>query len=189
MSASIQPVPQGAASRSLFMQWLRNTPLAECWAFWLSRRRGRDLPFKNSIDPVEMPRAILPSLFLYERTAEGRFRCRLAGTRLVTLFQHDFTGRYLDEQLPPVAAADRVRLFSAVLDEARPVVYGGQLAAVNREWMPFRRLLLPVSSDGTARDTVFGMLLAGSAQLAEAETASFEAFASDEDLASPADQA
>jgi hypothetical protein len=142
-----------------FAGLIKDTLLAECWAFWRSCRDGRAVPLKACLDPVAMPRRILPHLFLYERTSDGRFRCRLAGTGVCEMFHNDPTGKYLDDMIPPLAQERRIQLYRAVLDRERPVVFEGHIAEPGREWIPFLRLLLPISSDGVATDTVFGMVI------------------------------
>ncbi|HWK45497.1 MAG TPA: PAS domain-containing protein [Stellaceae bacterium] len=142
-----------------FAKLVEDSPLSGCWKFWRSRRDGRQVPLKRRLDPVEMPRQILPHLFLYERTAENRFLCRLAGTGLCSMFAEDPTGRHLDELIPPAAQRSRIVLFEETLNQQRPIVYEGHIAQPGREWVPFLRLLLPVSSNGVAADMVFGMVV------------------------------
>jgi hypothetical protein len=172
-----------------FASLTKDTLLAECWAFWRSCRHGRPVPLKAYLDPVEMPRRILPHLFLYERTSNGRFRCRLAGTGVCEMFHDEPTGKYLDDLIPPPAQESRLRLFRAVLDQARPIAFEGRLGEPGREWIPFVRLLLPISSDGVATDIVFGMVIFRNPsrfpKLVSPELGSLGAirFATDDDLA------
>jgi hypothetical protein len=172
-----------------FAGLIRDTLLAECWMFWRSCRHGRSVPLKAYLDPVEMPRRILPHLFLYERTSNGRFRCRLAGTGVCEMYHNDPTGKYLDDMIPPPARESRIRLFRAVLDQERPIAYEGHIAEPGREWIPFLRLLLPISSDGFTADTVFGMVIFRNPsrfpKLTSPELGSLGAiaFATDDDLA------
>jgi len=161
----------------------------DCWAFWQSRRRENAIPVRRDIDPIDMPLRILPNLFIYERNADGRFRCRLFGSELCAKFAEDATGRYLDEMLPDNARAKRLEIFSTVLDQRRPGVYVGRLVATRREWLSFRRLLLPVSSDGSAADLIFGMVIFPSVREGEpfdahaSEKVNIVAYATDADLA------
>ncbi|HLZ66063.1 MAG TPA: PAS domain-containing protein [Aliidongia sp.] len=147
------------APRSDFQALLSGTPLADCFEFWRSRRTGAAVPPKAAIDPVVMPRHILPFLFLYERTIDGRFRCRLAGTSVCAAFQNDPTGRYLDDLILPTVRASRIRLFEGVVERARPVVYGGNVAEPGRTWIKFRRVMMPIAIRGAAADGIFGMVI------------------------------
>jgi hypothetical protein len=142
-----------------FLDVLRGTALEECLNFWRDRRQANDVPLKAAIDPVEMPRHILSNLFIYQQMADGRFRCRLAGTEICRVFGHNPTGLYLDDLVVPSAAPSRQRLFSRVLERRTPVVYGGRLVHSEHSWVRFRRLLLPVSANGERPDHVFGMVI------------------------------
>lgn len=143
-----------------FLDCLGGSGLRDCFDFWRGCRDGERAPLKTRIDPVQMPVKILPNLFIYE-TIEGRYRCRLAGTEIVTVFHDDPTGRYLDELVSPAAVAGRTRLYDGVVRSGLPVVYGGSLAPASGSpsWVSFRRLLLPVSTTGTSIDIVFGMVV------------------------------
>src|SRR5258707_11609367 len=116
-----------------FAGLIKNTLLAECWVFWRSCRHGRSVPLKAYLDPVAMPRRILPHLFLYDRTSDGRFRCRLAGTGVCEMYHSDPTGKYLDDMIPSPARESRIRLFRSVLDQERPIAYEGHIAEPGRE--------------------------------------------------------
>ena len=142
-----------------FLDALRGTPLEACLNFWRGRRQAGQTPRKSAMDPVEMPRRILPNLFIYQQMEDGRFRCRLAGTELCRVFRHNPTGLYLDGLVVPGAVASRQRLFTQVLERELPVVYGGRLVHTPESFVRFRRLLLPVSATGARADHVFGMVV------------------------------
>jgi hypothetical protein len=142
-----------------FQALLSGTLLADCFEFWRSRRNGLAVPTKRTIDPVEMPIGIIPFLFLYERTDEGRFRCRLAGTAVCAAFQSDPTGRHIDEMILPAVLPGRQRLFEGVVERALPVAYSGMVAEPGRTWIKFRRLMMPIAIRGTAADGIFGMVI------------------------------
>lgn len=155
-SGNVSPVL--SATEPSFLDHLSGTGLQACFEFWRGCRQGEHPPLKARIDPVAMPRQILPNLFLYELVGH-RFRCRLAGTAIVAAFDDDPTGRYLDDMVSADAVDGRTRLFTGVIERAVPVVYGGQLARTGRSVLSFKRLLLPVSTTGASVDIVFGMVI------------------------------
>ncbi|HEV2675758.1 MAG TPA: PAS domain-containing protein [Aliidongia sp.] len=142
-----------------FQAMLSGTPLEDCFAFWQSRRAGRPAPPKSIIDPVAMPQHIIPHLFLYERTGDGRFRCRLAGTAICEAFQHDPTGQYLDDMILPSVRISRIRLFEDVVERVLPIAYSGNVAEAGRTWIKFRRLMMPITIGGSVPDGIFGMVV------------------------------
>ena len=74
--------------------------LSAVWEFCAARRRGRPMLSRADIDPVEMPRFVLPYLVLFDVFDEGaRFRWRLSGTAVVDRFGRDATGRFGEEIL------------------------------------------------------------------------------------------
>ena len=154
------PDSTDARHRTLsFAEHLADTGLEKCFRFWLAHRRGDRMPPKSALVMSRMPPDILPNLFLYERTPEQRFRCRLAGTAVAQQFGKDPTGCHLDELIVPASLESRAALFRRVLDTQCPVVYGGQLANSEHGWKPFKRLLLPVTDEDGASAFLFGMVL------------------------------
>jgi hypothetical protein len=181
---------QPKSPQTEFLAMLGGTPLEDCFAFWLSRRNGRPVPHKAAIDPVLMPQRIIPHLFLYEHTNDGRFRCRLAGTAVCAAFQNDPTGRYLDEMILPDMFESRARLFRGVVERAVPVAYSGNVAEAGRTWIKFRRLMMPITIGGERADGIFGMVVfpgfeprRSSPKLVDQGMPEVEAWAEAEDLA------
>lgn len=141
-----------------FLQATCNTALEACVQFWSDNRAENGLPRKDAIVMGRLPRKILPHVFLYEHTAEGRFRCRLAGTAITREFGQDPTRFHLDELIVPGSLESRLVLFRGVLEKRRPVIYGGRLANTEHQWKPFRRVLLPIADGDGAPRFVFGMV-------------------------------
>jgi hypothetical protein len=130
---------------------LADPGLAGLYDLWvrLGRELGR-LPYRQEIDPLDLPPHVLPTMLVLEREASGRFHCRLAGTAMAEYFGFDPTGAYLDEVMPPEAARVRARLYERVLDERRPVVCRFKFAVPGREFIANDRLYVPAL--GTAPD-------------------------------------
>ncbi|WP_341705614.1 PAS domain-containing protein [Ferrovibrio sp.] len=114
-------------------------------AYWSGRRGGRPLPLRPDIDPLDMPRRLLPHLVLAEPLGDGSrtVRFRLVGTELVQRRGRDLTGKTSAEFTGDYR--DYVEgLYAAVLDKGRPFY-----AETTRQWPEegssrVRRLLLPV---------------------------------------------
>ena len=144
-----------------FLDAIREPELKELYRFWLGKRQGRPVPLRRDIRPAEIDYRYLPNLFIYRREADGRFRCILIGTEMVSVFHRDETGMFLDEILPPSARENRLALFARCVDESRPVYYAGPAMIHTRERRSVARLLLPLASDGALADHIFGMALFG----------------------------
>lgn len=127
---------------------------------WCQARAANDgtLPVRAQMDPCDLPRSILPFMFVYERLGD-RLRCRLSGTRMRDLFGNDGTGLFLDQMIAPHTVPGRSALFHRTLDGGLPLLYRGFLVPVGKGWRGFNRLLLPVAvRAGEPATQVMGMV-------------------------------
>ena len=68
--------------------------------YWLTARGPRRQPAHGDIDPLQIPRPLLPHLVLTDVIHDPlRLRYRLIGTFVTALAGRDATGRWLDESL------------------------------------------------------------------------------------------
>lgn len=139
-----------------FVDAIADAEIRDVYRYWLNKRAGGRIPLKVSIDPVEFAPGWLPNLFMYRLEGE-RFRCILVGTEIVRVFGRDETGMFLDEIVPPAHAASRQRLFERAARDRIPVYYAGPALLPKRQRRRVSRLLLPLSSDGTTADHIFGI--------------------------------
>jgi hypothetical protein len=173
-----------------FLDKIREPELKDILLYWLGKRSGRAVPLRKDIGPAGIDPRHLPHLFMYRYEANERFRCVLAGTEIVKIFQRDETGLYLDEILPAHSRNSRLKLFARCVEDQRPVYYAGPALIPTRDRRRVGRLLLPLSSDGELSDHVFGIVrfgaildsLPGGRPFPEVEEPAVIAVASDEDL-------
>lgn len=129
--------------------------------FWARhwQENGGTAPTRAQMDPCELPRPILPVMFIYERLGD-RLRCRLAGTRMRDLYGIDGTGLFLDQMVQGSAAPGRSALFHRCLDGGLPLLFRGFLVPSSKGgWRGFSRLLLPVAKrPGEPATQVMGMV-------------------------------
>jgi hypothetical protein len=116
-------------------------------AYWSARRDGARLPQRSDIDPLDMPRRLLPHLALAEPagSGDGAIRFRLVGTEVVQRTGRDATGKTSADILQGAYRAYIEGLYATVLAKAQPLY-----AETTRQWPEegssrVRRLLLPVS--------------------------------------------
>jgi hypothetical protein len=131
--------------------WLRD--ILAAWKNW----RGPDgtVP-RAAIDPTVLPRSAVQFLFIYELTGE-RWRCALSGTGIGLRAGFDPSNRNLEDMLIGNALQARVKLFGETLTRGRACVYSGWLAVVDRPYVRFERLLLPVTGRSSGvHDALFG---------------------------------
>jgi hypothetical protein len=139
-----------------FRRDLNDPGLIRFYDYWAALRRGRALPSRRDIDPLQVPRGYLPNLMLIDVLDEPRrYRYRLVGTNVVAATGQDRTGRFFDEV--PFFAANPAVLdqYETVAETRRPLhslePFTNLITGATYE---VDRLLLPLSDDGTRVNTV-----------------------------------
>ncbi len=153
----MQPVMISDALRCDRMQ----SPIVrQAYTYWCGKKRGRALPARGDIDPVEMPR-VLPNISLVEReTPSGRYRYRLLGSALVEALGHDPTGRYLDEIYPDFEHSESKRYRDQVFEMGKPSHRIGRPSLrFPTDFYTVERLYLPLAEDGRRVDMMLGVLV------------------------------
>lgn len=138
-----------------FRASLTDPGLAGLYDLWarLRDQLGR-LPYRREIDPLDLRPGVLPAIMVLEREESGRFRCRLAGTLLTEIYGFEPTGWYLDDVVPPEAAAVRQRMYERVLQERRAAFCRIRFAVPGREFIASDRLYVPAFGETADRATV-----------------------------------
>jgi len=133
----------------------REPRLSAIFDYWTSKCRDGRVPVRRDIDMVEIPPKVLPLLMLFDvlpAKAGYRFRYRLIGTTVAQYIGHDHTGRCIDEVIPADRAAAILPSLVAAIDTGLPNTLEAPFAFPNRDFNFVRRLVLPLSADGTAVD-------------------------------------
>ncbi|MDF1794740.1 MAG: PAS domain-containing protein [Thalassobaculaceae bacterium] len=127
-----------------FRAALPDPGLLGLYDYWrsLRERLGR-LPRRSEIDPLDLPTDVLSGMMVLEREAAGRFRCRLAGTRMREAYGFEAAGLYLDDVMPPEAAAVRMRIYERVLGDRCAAFIRIRVAIPGREFVASDRLYVP----------------------------------------------
>ncbi len=136
------------------------SPQAEgFWAYWNDKRRGRRLPARADIDPVEM-KPWLGEVLLLDVIEGGRdFRYRLVGAMIAYRTGHDMTGKLLSEMpVDPAIGAAYLRDHRQAVETRAPVLARyDYLSARDGRPVKFERLLLPLGDDGETVNMLLGL--------------------------------
>lgn len=74
---------------------------SEIFHFWKGRCQAGGLPGVQEMDPVELPRTVLPFIILLDVCENPtRFRYRLTGTKIDQVQNRNISGTYVDEHNP-----------------------------------------------------------------------------------------
>lgn len=124
---------------------------------WNKLRGARGMPAPEDIDPLRLPRQILPhvSLLEIERNPELRFRWRLLGTHITTWLNRDMTGRYWDDIYDARTLAKLARGPRWVIEHMAPLRCMGSNFRVDDTYLRSESLDMPLSSDGKVVDRLF----------------------------------
>jgi hypothetical protein len=145
---------------------LRDDPLLAALVDYWERKRGeRAMPRRRDIDPLDMPRPLLPHLELVEFGDGGRPRYRLVGTAIVDAMGRDMTGRFLDTVLVGEHAAFVDRLHRAAQTACRPVYGLCWLRIGEGRGLSIRRLVTPLSEDGATVTMTLGATRLGNGEV------------------------
>lgn len=124
--------------------------LAECLRVWRRDAVGR-LP--STIDPLELPVAVIKGISLFRRDpASGDWQVWLAGSLLTEGHGREMRGTGLADGIPPDDLPVVRRDIERAMARGEPDLVRREFQDPNDRWWSFVRLLLPLSSDGTARD-------------------------------------
>jgi hypothetical protein len=137
-----------------FREQLGEPDLIRFYDYWTSLRGDRVMPSRKDVDPLHIPRELLPNLMLIDVLREPRrYRYRLIGTHVVTATGEDRTGRTFGNVGFFKDHPDILDQYDRVVDTGQPLhslepftnFASGSTYEVDR-------LLLPLSSDGRTVD-------------------------------------
>lgn len=140
---------------------------ATLYDYWRGKCRDGRLPARCDIDPLDLPRSMLPNMLLLDverADTAPRFRVRLAGTGFVALYGFEVTGRYFDELAPAAAIAPLMEALHTIVETREPRYLASPLTAPNKNFRWIKRFALPLAADGETVDMViawFAVIAAG----------------------------
>jgi hypothetical protein len=120
-------------------------------AYWNHQRRGRAVPDRADIDPVDIGAGLLPHVALVDVIDGGaRFRNRLVGTAITERWGFETTGCFLDEIMSAGGYREFIHDLYRDACQHRAPVYSSSLFRWDvGSHMSTRRLYLPLTYGGT----------------------------------------
>lgn len=125
------------------------------FAYWAGLRKGGRLPSRADIRPVDI-KTFLPMLSLTEVVPDGRFRIRLAGTGLFSVYGAEITGRTLHEIYAGAAAEYWRRELAAIVSDRQPAIGVHSLGWRGAPHLSVLWMRLPLSGNGEDVDMILG---------------------------------
>jgi hypothetical protein len=142
----------------------RDRRLQQFFDYWLTLAQSRDaLPSRQTIDPLQMPRRLIPNLFIaeviYETGHQARYRFRLLGQEISDRgyvrpgdYLHELGNKSGSESLEPHyrdCLNGRIWLRHTNLEWSDP----------RRSFIHYDVLLLPLARDGRDVDAMIGLVI------------------------------
>jgi hypothetical protein len=116
-------------------------------AYWEGKKRGRDMPSRDDIDPTELVK-FLPYISIIDAVPDARrFVYRLVGTMEVEVRGYDPTGKSVGDAFFAASAEAAMANYQRVCDSREPFYEQDAFQVVDR-WINEANLFLPLSDDG-----------------------------------------
>jgi hypothetical protein len=116
--------------------------------YWLAKCGNRSMPARADIDPVEVPRQLLPGICIVDVvTDERRYVYRLVGTGDVEVRGNDPTGKSVLEGYFGPSAEDALSCYDRVVATCAPLLDPTPFTAPSGKWINEETLFLPLSDD------------------------------------------
>lgn len=127
--------------------------------YWSDKCDGREMPARQNIDVLDLAEH-LGRLNLLDVLGKNLFRFRIHGSAIANPDRRDLTGMTNNDYSDPTFRDLVTRHYQECVDERAPV-YHYVLGSLNGDPFEYRRLTLPLSSDGET----FDMLIASPVRL------------------------
>lgn len=153
----------GAVEEEVLQSVRLEQPLDGLYRHWLGKKRGRPMPCRSDIDPLEIPGEIWPYTMLLDVLWNGdtpRFRYRRVGDVFWRDAAGEPTGKFVDQVLSKRAGYRDyvVGIYEEMARKRLPLYTENSFTLEGRSApMLTRRVSLPLSNDGEA----VNMVLAG----------------------------
>jgi len=119
------------------------------YQYWLARCKGRRMPARSDIDPVEIPPRLLRDMCLVDVVPdERRYVYRLVGTGDVEVRGEDPTGKSVLESFFAPSAEDALGCYDRVVATGAPFLDPNPFTAPTGRYVTEETLFLPLSDDG-----------------------------------------
>jgi hypothetical protein len=119
---------------------------------WEERRGARTLPCRRDFLPEELKAWMGHLAIVSLHDGPRRFFAELAGEMVVQYDGADFTGKYLEDAIPPRVVAALVAPYDAAIEHRRPVYCRIGPGPLRGRITSVDRLILPCGTDGETID-------------------------------------
>ncbi|KKJ78660.1 hypothetical protein WH95_00795 [Kiloniella litopenaei] len=127
----------------------------QLYDYWDSKRGDRFAPCRGDIDPIDFPH-LLPNLCLYKVHRNPlRYEATLMGTRVVEIWGIDYTGKFVEDIVLGPVYDQVTEQFKYVVTHKEPTLNDLDASWLDKDYVKYSRLMLPLSENGTDVDRLF----------------------------------
>jgi hypothetical protein len=126
--------------------------------YWLERCSGPLLPARRAIDPIDLKSCLANLLLIDVGEPPRRYRYRLFGTGLVTLYGREMTGKFVDEINDDAVRGAAFQAYDEVIARHAPI-FSTLTFVIDYRRISYDRLLLPLAADGHTITMVMGAII------------------------------
>ena len=137
---------------------IQSPVLRRLYAYWDERRRGRLMPARRDLDPLDFSFALGHVLLIDVLENPRRFRFRLHGSELVSRAGYDMTGKMVDELPDPENRSVLLRRCRELVNTRQPYAQRSE-RIVDDRMMRYEVVWMPLSDDGERVTMLFGALI------------------------------
>jgi hypothetical protein len=137
---------------------INHPQLAQLYRYWDRKRGTREMPARRDILPEELG-PLLANIFMVDvvrEAAQIRYRYRVVGTALNAIMDQEMTGKFIDE-MPFLYRKFALPAYREILRARRPT-YKETNAFEGWLVIRYKRLMLPLSTNGNDIDIVMGSI-------------------------------
>ena len=126
-----------------------NPLLSEAYSLWQRLRGEQELPSRRDLDPIQVPRAMLPHIQLVdiEMGPPQRYCWRLIGTHITGALGRDSTGKYWDELYDESSLRSFLTGAELIQTNRQPIRCFGKSDFARKHFQSFEAILMPLSNN------------------------------------------
>jgi len=137
---------------------IRDVRLLGLFHYWRGKCRGRIMPARRDIDPIEM-KPWLGNLLLVEFPADPmQYRVRLDGVNIVQFYGTSRERKGIEAMTSEEERRIVLPQYMIVLEQKQPAYYESEFVISEGTFGHQRKLLLPLSEDGERVNMILGGL-------------------------------
>ncbi|MEZ5833750.1 MAG: PAS domain-containing protein [Dongiaceae bacterium] len=149
---------------------IRDQRLLDLFQFWKGKLNGRRMPASDDLDQAGMARWI-DHLMLVDVPGEIRdFRIRWLGSEVAAMFGTPRAGTGIEAMTSEGERSSIIPQYRVVIDTGVPAYYETEVELSGRGLVDQRKLLLPLSNNGTRVDAVLAGIYHDSSRRARPRT-------------------